>query len=248
MRRAPAERRLPCCRRPSLRSGESEPRRALLRDLRRPGDLLTPQRSTWVFAPAPLVDADPVPSSAQGAGRLHTVYADRAPCGGHAARPSRAGAAAGVGRILPVTQSLLEGHTMAAPGRKRLIRWLAVLAALCLGASLVLAFFALASPDYRATPDEPTPSASVSASFEESASPGSEEPSSPDSWESALPSVPAAEEPSSAPPDGDATADGDTTSATDVALAGAAVASAFGGLCSGIAAIMVARRTPRQRP
>lgn len=31
---------------------------------------------------------------------------------------------------------------MAAIGRKRLIRWLAVLAALCLGASLVLAFFA----------------------------------------------------------------------------------------------------------
>ncbi|GGP77960.1 hypothetical protein GCM10010278_65400 [Streptomyces melanogenes] len=155
---------------------------------------------------------------------------------------------------------------MAVKARKRLIAWLAVLASLCLVTSLVLVLFLWGRPEHSAFPEpidstEATLTAGPTETSADSGSPTSTavptESSADSGGFAALPrpfdSATPPSETSGGETDGGQTsppakASGETISATDIALAGAAIASAFGGLCTGIAAVMVARRTPRQGP
>lgn len=140
---------------------------------------------------------------------------------------------------------------MAGKARKRLIAWLAVLAGLCLVTSLVLVLFLWGRPERSSLP-EPVESTSATLTAGPTES-GTDSAGAADSggFTGTEPPFDSGTPPSetsggeTAPPE---TASGETTSATDIALAGAAIASAFGGLCTGIAAVMVARRTPRQGP
>ncbi len=125
---------------------------------------------------------------------------------------------------------------MASRASRRLIQWLAAFAVLCLVTSFALVLVLLGPaeplPYPHPIPDVGEPEATLPPSGPRETAEATVEATPPRSDENA---------------DTETTA-GDTTSATDFVIAGAAIASAAGGLCSGIAAIMVARRSARQDP
>ncbi|GGY56400.1 hypothetical protein [Streptomyces tanashiensis] len=172
--------------------------------------------------------------------------------------------------MLPfAAECLSKGWVMGGAASRTLVVMLAVACALSLGVAVSL--FALAPrgeqgeppvPPVPATSESPTPEDTAEeTATEEATATGNPSPSATTSEDRDLdagsqPPAPEATDTStgeavlqpagSVGPDPftESTATEDTTSATDFALVAAACVSALGGACSGVAAIMVARRRP----